>query len=413
MTDLKQLLREATEHVASPDFAERALESAHRHRLRRTAAGAIVAVVLLGGGATWIVQDRVPHAGVVDTPRPTRTLSPGPTPTSSVPDTDPATQSLWDPFSLANAERTDSALPGRLAPSVAPPDLADAPLPDIVVAWPQKGADLRVLATNGEWRSVTGTAAAVRGSLRDVVVPAISPGGDRVAMSTNDGILVVSASGARQVVPWPKDLAGPWDIWPELIWRPGDAGFVVQSWKGPWFVDMDGSGTPLPSPRNSYGVMVDPDDGTVRDRTRAHRELRTWNGPDDASSITLAGYGERYVTRFGKVAYTGNPGHALMDVATSGPVVVDPATGEILAFAPILDENSVYSDNGHLTALGFLDPATVLLLVTPMDFVTMEPDDGTTYLATWDWASGEITVLASGGTGMRGIAVAPDLVAAD
>ena len=198
-----------------------------------------------------------------------------------------------------------------------------------------------------------------------MVVPAISPKGDRVAMSTNDGILVVSATGARQVVPWPQDLAGPWDIWPELIWRPGDAGFVVQSWKGPWFVDMDGSGTPLPSPRNSYGVMVDPDDGTVRDRTRAHRELRTWNGPDDASSVTLAGYGERYVTRFGKVAYTGNPGHALMDVATSGPVVVDPATGEILAFAPVLDENAVYSDNRHLTALGFLDPATVLLLVTP------------------------------------------------
>ena len=90
--------------------------------------------------------------------------------------------------------------------------------------------------------------------------------------------------------------------------------------------------------------MVDPDDGTVRDRTRAHQSCRTWNGPDDASSVTLAGYGERYVTRFGKVAYTGNPGHALMDVATSGPVVVDPATGEILAFAPVLDENAVYSD---------------------------------------------------------------------
>ena len=43
----------------------------------------------------------------------------------------------------------------------------------------------------------------------------------------------------------------------------------------------------------------------------------------------------------------------------------------------------------------------------------MEPEDGTTYLATWDWASGDIAVLASGGTGMREIAVAPDLVAAD
>ena len=170
MTDLKQLLGEATEHVASPDLAERALASAHRHRVRRTAAGALVAVVLLGGGAAWIVQDRVPHVGVVDAPGPTRTLSPGPTPTSSVPDTDPATQSLWDPFSLAKAERADSALQGRLAPSVAPPGPRRCTAP----------------------------------GHRDVVVPAISPKGDRVAMWTNDGILVVSATGARQVVPWPQ-----------------------------------------------------------------------------------------------------------------------------------------------------------------------------------------------------------------
>ncbi len=87
--------------------------------------------------------------------------------------------------------------------------------------------------------------------------------------------------------------------------------------------------------------------------------------------MSLGGYGERYVTRFGLVAYTGNPGPngvALM----SGPVVVDPGTGEILGYAPIKDRDSVYSDNAHLTALGFVDPDTVLLMVTPMDFRTME-----------------------------------------
>ena len=90
MTDLHQLLREATDHVGSPDLAGRALVSAHRTRVRRAAASALAAVVLLGGGVAWAVQDRVPHADVVDTPAPT----PSPSVTPSVVDDDPATQRI-------------------------------------------------------------------------------------------------------------------------------------------------------------------------------------------------------------------------------------------------------------------------------------------------------------------------------
>ena len=144
MTDLQQVLREATDHVASPDLAGRALASAHRHRVRRTAVGALAAVVLLGGGVAFAVQDRTPHAEVVDTPAPT------PTPTPTVVDSNPATQKVWDPFTLADTPRRPSVLAEQLSPPVAAPSIVAAPLPDIVVAWPQEGADLRLLGSNGD-----------------------------------------------------------------------------------------------------------------------------------------------------------------------------------------------------------------------------------------------------------------------
>ncbi|MBD3947896.1 hypothetical protein [Nocardioides ganghwensis] len=295
MNDLDQLLREATDHVASPDLAGRALAEAHRRRVRRTAVGALAAVALLGGGVAWAVQEPTPKAGVVDTPVPT------PTATPSAADTDPATQPIWDPFTVVDAPRRPSTLPEQIAPPADAPSIAEAPLPDVVLAWPEEGVDLRVLATNGEWRSVPGTANAIQGTFRDVVSPAISPDGDRVAMAVDAGVLVVEATtGEQSVVPWPPELAGPVDSRPGLRWLPGDEGFVVLHWKRPWLVGLDGTGEPAPfGGAYGSGVMVDPDDGTIRERTRAYGRLRMWNSADDASSVSLGGYGERYVTRSG------------------------------------------------------------------------------------------------------------------
>ena len=261
MTDLDHLFREATEHVASPDLAGRALAAAHRRRARRTAVGAVAAAVLVGGGVAWAVHDPTPRAGVVDTPVP----SPTPTTTPSATDTDPATQPVWDPFTVVDAPRRSSTLPEQIAPPADAPSIAEGPLPDIVLAWPEEGVDLRVLGTNGEWRSVPGTANAIQGTFRDVVSPAISPDGDRVAMAVDAGILVVEATtGEQSVVPWPPELAGPVDSRPGLRWLPGDEGFVVLHWERPWLVGLDGTGQPAPfgGPYGS-GVMVDPDDGTI------------------------------------------------------------------------------------------------------------------------------------------------------
>lgn len=130
----------------------------------------------------------------------------------------------------------------------------------------------------------------------------------------------------------------------------------------------------------------------------------------EQGAVRLGGYGERFVTRFSQVAYVGNPGPGDMGVMKGGPVVTDPTTGEVLAFAPIRDPEGVYSDNVNLTPLGFLDGDTVLLLVSPMDYRTMDIGEGRTHLVTWDHVTGDFGLVASGDAGMRGIAVAPALL---
>ncbi len=130
-----------------------------------------------------------------------------------------------------DAPRRPGVLPEQLSPPSEAPSIADSPLPDVVVAWPEEGKDLRLLASSGDWRSVPGTATAIQGSLHDVVRPAISADGGQVAMATDAGILVVeAATGEQRVVPWPPELEGPFDTRPAVLWRPDDAGFVVMHW---------------------------------------------------------------------------------------------------------------------------------------------------------------------------------------
>lgn len=230
-------------------------------------------------------------------------------------------------------------------------------------------------------------------------------------MATDAGILVVEAGGAQRVVPWPPELVGPFDIRPAVLWRPDDAGFVVMHWQRPWLVDLEGNGEPAPfGDRNNSQVMVDPDTGVVRESRWQSSTVVSWDGDEVVQRVPRRGYGERFVTRYGLAAYTGSPGQLDMGVMKSGPIVLDPATGDVVAYAPIRDGDSVYSDNGHLTAMGFLDEDTVLLLVTPMDFRTMQAGDARTHLVAWDFLTGDFSLLASGGPGMRSIAVAPDLV---
>jgi hypothetical protein len=112
------------------------------------------------------------------------------------------------------------------------------------------------------------------------------------------------------------------------------------------------------------------------------------------------------VAGHGLVALTGGLGGG----AYAGPVVVDTAAGERLAYAPIKEPSSEYSDNGHLTAQGFLDEETVLLLVGPVRFGKETLGGDEWHLVAWEFRTGDFELVTSGDSRMWEIAVAVDLV---
>lgn len=405
MTELHQALREATEHLGSPDLAPRALRDAGRRRARRTTLGALAAVVLLGGGVTWVVQDREPKAGVVDTPSPSPTTLPTPAETNEA---KMGTQPLWDPFTVVDAPRRDSPLPVELAPPSEAPSIFESPIPAAVLVWPEQDRALMLLSTEGEWRSVPGTESIAPSSLRDVAAPAISSDGRLVAFAAEAGLWVVDvAAGERQVLPWPDPIAAAWDTPPGVLWMPGDDEVLVLHWNTPWIMAVDGSDTDASYlGRYTNTVAVDPAGPLVQRQFRTGRLVEWRDGEVVRRTDDGIAWGERMVAGHGMVALTGGLGGG----AFAGPIVIDTATGERVAYAPIRDRSSEVSDNGFLTSQGFLDEDTLLLLVGPMDFRTMEIGEERWHLVAWQFRTGDFELLASGASDMRGIEVAPALL---
>ena len=216
------------------------------------------------------------------------------------------------------------------------------------------------------------------------------------------------------VVPWPPELAGPFDTRPAVLWRPDDAGFVVMHWQRPWLVDLEGNGEPAPfGDRNNSQVMVDPDTGRGPGEQVAERDDHVvGRGPRSSDRVPRRGYGERFVTRYGLAAYTGSPGQFDLGVMKSGPIVRRPGDrGRGRVRPHPRRRRSVYSDNGHLDGDGLPrrgDGAPA----GDADGLPHDagPKTAVTHLVAWDLATGDFSLLASGGPGMRSVAVAPDLV---
>lgn len=406
MTDLHRVLDEATDHLRSPDLASRAFAGARRRRARRTTAATLVAAVLVGGGATWVVQDRVPRADVVDTPAP----SPAPTPTTV--ETNEAklgTQPRWDPFTIVGAPRGATVLPEDLAPPDDAPSVLGSPIAAAVIAWPEEDRPIMLLSPAGEWRSIPGTESVAPSAMRDVAAPALSRDGRLVTFAAEAGLWVVDVvDGEQRLLPWPEQIAEAWDTAPGVRWMPGDEAVLVLHWNTPWVMGLDGSDESAAYlGQYTGGVAVDPD-GPLLQRLFPSGDLVEWR---DGEVVGRAGdgaiaWGERAVAGHGMVAMTGGLGGG----AFAGPIVVDATTGELVAYAPIRDVNSEYSDNGYLTAQGFLDEDTLLLLVGPMRFGQMESGDEDWHLVAWHFRTGAFELLTSGGTSMRGIEVAATLV---
>lgn len=407
-SELRDLLERSTDAIVGADLAASALEGARQQRGRRRAAGVVMAVaatVAVAVGVGQLASGGTRSNDPVDTPS-TSTSVPVPPPTPSA-TAGPATQPLWDPFSITEAPWGSMGLPETfVAPSSPGETVASQPMDGVVVAWPQEDADLQLLGTDGGWRTVPGTRDAVEGALYGTVRPIISSDGTRVAMSTNAGILVVDVTtGEETTIPWPDEIAPPWDTAPGLRWLPGDEGFVVLHWRHTWLVDLDGGDRRAPYRGGYVSIGVDPD-GMVYQNDYQRRTLITWEGDEAVREVPLYQC-ERLAAGYGLLACTTGS----LEPGRSGPVVVDPATGDVVAYAPIKDRNAVYSDNGHLTALGFLDPETVLLVVGPADFRTGEVGEESWHLVAWEFRTGTFERITSGDSRMQTVAVAPGLLA--
>lgn len=396
--DVTTLLERATDHLVAAPTAAGVWARARHIRRRRAAAAGVVAVgavvVAVAAVASPSRTDGEPRPPLVE---PSRTDAVAPTP-------DPL---RWDPFSLPDEPRSASVLPARLEPPSSAPDVLDSPDVAAAAAWPERGRDLAVLGVDGVWREVPDTADALTGPGDYVLRPEISSDGRRIAMSTDDGILVIDiAAQTRRVMVWPSQISGSWDGPPSLRWLPGDQQLVVLHWRHTWVSALDGSFQQAPYEAGyGDGLAIDPAGPVYLSEWRT-REIAEYDGEVEVARVPGPEWGSRFAAGEGLLGFTGGPRGAF----TSGPIVLDASTGEQLAAAWIRDRDAVYSDNGHLTVEGFLDDQTALLLVGPLDFRTMEPGTETWYLVAWDFRDGSFSRLAEGDRRMSQLDVATDVL---
>lgn len=327
-----------------------------------------------------------------------------------------AWQALWNPLDLEDAPRSSIAFTellgpaGRLEPDVARganPVQGD-PMPGVVVAWAEKGAAPRLLGTDGRWRSAPESMETNRGTPYDPDPPVISSDGTKVVAAADDGIEVLDvATGKVSTIAWPRALAPPWDWAPRLQWLPGDAGLLVLHWKRPWIIGLDGAAAPAPYPTEESGTDVfgiSPD-RPIYQNDYPRNTLLTWEGDEVVHEAPFPQC-ERLTAAYGLVACTAGS----MRSEESGPVVVDAGTGEIVAYAPVRDPNAIYSDNGYLTTLGFLDPETVLLKVRPRALHVRERRTEAWHLIAWRFREGAFERVATAKRGLHSVSVAPSLM---
>ncbi len=396
--DLHKVLSRASEGQDAPELVHQAMVTANRRLARRRgglAAGVATAVV-----AGLVLVPRILASSPDPVNQPASPTNPSAT---SVPDADPATQPIWDPLSIGAAPLRATKLPERIDLQTAQgPTLQEQPMAGIVAAL-RDDTNLRLLDTDGTWRTVSLTAS--QGDLfgvDDVERPSISSDGTRVAVAAVAGIRVIDATtGAERTIPWPETFAPPRDNPPNVEWQPGDDGFIIFDVARTWLVGLDGSSRE--APYRSYALGIDPD-GPVYQNDFKVRTLLTWEGDRvvDKSPFVQC---ERMVAGYGMVACTTGS----LQPSRSGPVVVAPETGKVIAYAPIKDPHATYSDNGGLTLLGFLDENTLLMAVGPAAFNSGDTEE-TRFLASWQFRTGEFQRISTGDADIRSIAVAPNLV---
>jgi RNA polymerase sigma-70 factor (sigma-E family) len=388
--------------VGSAGLGERAVREAGRRRAqRRVVGGAALAVVLVVLAGVLVTRgDR----GAEPPP-----IAPTTGSTEATKGADDAPRiERWDPFTVADAPLRASVLPRRLDPPPARtvPSVLREPLPGgAVLALPERGADLRLLGTDGTWRCVAGTADLLADTLGGTVDPALSEDGTQVAFATYDGIRVVDVTtGAERTVPWPAPIAERWDNPPSLSWLPDGEGWFVAHWAGGWLVRPDGTGERAPYGRLGSLVVTADRDGTAVEQPEAYQGFDVWQGDRKVRTLPSSYWTTGVVSGFGRIAFVGSG--TQLPTGTTGLVALDSTTGDLVGAATVPDPSSVYGDNGYLRTVGLLDADTLLALVGPMRFGEMEIGEETWHLIVWHPSTGAFERLTSGPTELRGLSVA-------
>lgn len=154
MSELHDLLAQATDGIESPRLEQAALQTARRRRTRRRGAAAAavastaVVIIVIGAQVGGDHQGSLPPAAPSD-------------PTPSAPETTPQHSEpivqRWDPRDVddlpAAPDRIAPALPDEIDPPASSPLLADDPVDAAVLAVEQDGV-AQVLGTDGSWRTV-------------------------------------------------------------------------------------------------------------------------------------------------------------------------------------------------------------------------------------------------------------------
>ncbi|MDQ6525319.1 SigE family RNA polymerase sigma factor [Nocardioides sp. LHD-245] len=305
----------------------------------------------------------------------------------------------WDPLTLAAAPVRPSLLPRRVDPPASAPSIRDRLPGRALLAWPRPNRDVLLLGDDEQWSSVPDTS--------DKVTTALSYDGRRLALGTAAGVRVVDLStGDDAVLPWPDSLAGPWDATPELRWLPGGEELAVLHWRDTWVMGLDGSSRKPPwGAGYGLGLGIDPrPGGDVVEQPEAFAGFDVWQGDSEVRSLPSNLWTNSVALGYGRVAAVG--AGTRLPTEETGPLLLDAATGELLAAATAPDPNGVYGNGQYLSVVDLLDADTVLLRASPVSEPTIEPADETWYLAVWHADTGSFERLTSGSAALREASVA-------
>ncbi len=399
--------QEAT--VDDRDVDVLASPAADRRHPRRTALGALVLVVLVGGGGVaWKMQDREPLADVVDTPAPSPTETPTvaddldvllamPTPPAVE---DAVVQPRWDPRTAPELPIVDLGLPASLDPPPDAPELTSMPAASAMV---ENERGVHLVDSDGRWRRLAMPEPRLKVQL---YVRTIRLGTDgthvfylgRTALWSRD-----VRTSAWRAVPYPKSFLVRRARDPELVPLSG-ARVLLGRGNRSWSVDVDASGF---EERHRFLWATVWGGGEVFVETRQQSVLAahvlSWgplDGPRRSFRVdALATLSSLAADTMSVAAVRG----ACLGAATPGGpsrralVALDLDDLSARAYLPVRDPVGEYTCGSQLRALTWVDEDTVLISVAALG----GPERGRHTLVTWDVGTGELrraTTLPAGTT---------------